>query len=110
MIEAALGKLAESPDRERPEVKAIHEDVVRHYRTRLGALERARGGSRVFSQQHGLFEDVTRDLREAERAAAVQLRDQDRISDDILRALLRDLDLLDARSSAAYPEEIDQPN
>ena len=107
MIEAALRKLEASPGRENPEVKATYDDVARHYRIRLAALERAGGGGRVFSQQHDLFEKLTSELRNAERAAAIQMRDQDRISDGVLRELLRELDLLDARPSAPYPEQAD---
>jgi hypothetical protein len=44
----------------------------------------------------------------AERVAAVQLRDQDRISDEVLQKLLRELDLQDARPLASYPEESDE--
>jgi CPA1 family monovalent cation:H+ antiporter len=108
MIQAALTKLEQSPDRERPETKAIADDVVRHYRLRLAALERAQGGGRVFSQQQDLFEKFTKELRDTERAAAIGLRDQDRISDDVLRTLLRELDLLDARPDTPYPEVRDE--
>ena len=104
MTEAVLRKLEESPDRENPETKATYDDVARHYRIRLAALERSPGGSRVFSQQQDLFEELTTALRAAERAAAIQLRDQDRISDGVLRGLLRELDLLDARPGAPHPE------
>ncbi len=110
MIEAALRKLGENSDGDESRNKAIYDDIARHYRQRLAALERALGGGRVFSQQHDLFEKLTSELRSAERAAAVQLRDQDRISDDVLRTLLRELDLLDARPGARYPEEDDDSN
>jgi CPA1 family monovalent cation:H+ antiporter len=105
MIQAALRRLEESPDRKKPAFKAVHEDVARHYRLRQGALERELGGGRVFSEQHDFSQRIERDLRDAERAAAVQLRDQDRISDEVLQRLLRELDLQDARPLASYPEE-----
>ena len=107
MIEAALNKLETSPDRDSPHAKAIYEDVARHYRVRLGALERLQGGGRVFSQQHDLFEQLSRELRNAERTAAIQLRDQNRISDEVLRELLRELDLLDVRPVHLYPDDVD---
>lgn len=105
MIEAALRALEASPGRTTPAMKEVHDDVARHYRLRQGALERSLGAGRVFSEQHDLSERIERELRDAERAAAVQLRDQDRISDEILQKLLRELDLLDARPLASYPEE-----
>jgi CPA1 family monovalent cation:H+ antiporter len=104
MIEAALRKLEEDASRDNPEMTAIYEDVTKHYRLRLIALERAQGAGRVFSRQHDLFEELARDLRNAERATAIQLRDHDRISDEVLRSLLRELDLLDARPGMVYPE------
>jgi CPA1 family monovalent cation:H+ antiporter len=105
MNEAALRNLEKRPDRDNPEMKAVYDDVISHYRLRRAALERAHDGDRVSSLQQDPFEKLTRELRDAERAAAVQLRDQDRISDEVLRGLLRELDLLDARPSAPEPEE-----
>jgi monovalent cation/hydrogen antiporter len=98
MIEAALRKLEEIPDREEPVMKGIHDDLAKHYRIRHGALERAQGAGRVFSEQHDLFERTARELRDTERVSAVLLRDQDRISDEVLQKLLRELDLQDARA------------
>jgi CPA1 family monovalent cation:H+ antiporter len=97
MIEAALSTLEESPDREDPEMKAIYDDVADHYRLRLPVLDNVRAGGQPGSEKNDHFEQITRRLRKEERAAAVQLRDQDRISDEVLRGLLRELDLLDAR-------------
>ncbi|HEY2842104.1 MAG TPA: Na+/H+ antiporter [Bryobacteraceae bacterium] len=105
MIEAALQRLEETPAREQPSARAILEDLGKHYRIRHAALERVEGAGRVFSEQHDLFESVARDLRSAERASAIRLRDQDRISDETLQKLLRELDLQDARVATAYPED-----
>jgi monovalent cation/hydrogen antiporter len=108
MIEAALRKLEEIPDREEPVMKGIHDDLAKHYRIRHGALERAQGAGRVFSEQHDLFERTARELRDTERVSAVLLRDQDRISDEVLQKLLRELDLQDARALASYPERAEE--
>jgi monovalent cation/hydrogen antiporter len=108
MIEAALRKLEEIPDREEPVMKGIHDDLAKHYRIRHGALERAQGAGRVFSEQHDLFERTARELRDTERVCAVLLRDQDRISDEVLQKLLRELDLQDARALASYPERAEE--
>ena len=108
MIEAALRKLEEIPDREEPVMKGIHDDLAKHYRIRHGALERAQGAGRVFSEQHDLFERTARELRDTERVSAVLLRDQDRISDEVLQKLLRELDLQDARPLASYPEKAEE--
>jgi plasmid maintenance system killer protein len=110
MIEAALGKLEESPDRLEPEMKAIYDDVANHYRLRLPALDGAPREGQLRSQKNESFEQLARRLRDEERAVAVQLRDQDRISDGVLRGLLRELDLLDARHSASHPKGRDDSN
>jgi len=96
MIEAALSRLEESPDRHAPEMKEIYDDVAGHYRLRLSAFGQEDGSRAGHSEEHGHFERISRRLRDEERAAAVLLRDQDRISDEVLRGLLRELDLLDA--------------
>ena len=99
MIDAALGKLGEIPDLKDPNMSEIYEDVTNHYRLRRTALDGAEGRDGVErSDPNDRFELITRRLRDVERATAVQLRDQDRISDEVLRGLLRELDLLDARN------------
>ena len=97
MIEAALSTLDQSPDRQDPEVKMIYDDLADHYRQRLPAFTDAQDDGGIRSQKSETFEHVAKRLRDEERAAAVRLRDQDRISDEVLRGLLRELDLLDAR-------------
>jgi len=99
MIEAALSKLDQSPDRHQPEMKEIYDDVASHYRQRLPSFGDADGAFERHSDEHRQIEQIWRRLRDEERAAAVLLRDQDRISDEVLRGLLRELDLLDARDS-----------
>jgi CPA1 family monovalent cation:H+ antiporter len=97
MVEAALGELQKSPEREFAELKTIYEDVESHYRARLVAANNAIEGKAGEGGTVNLYEQITRRYRVVERAAAIKLRDQDRISDEVLRDLLRNLDLLDAR-------------
>lgn len=104
MIEAALRKLETSPDRLDPEVKEIYDDAATHYRLRLPAFGKPPADGDSHSDQHHRFEQISRQLRDEERAAAVLLRDQERISDEVLRGLLRELDLLDAHHSASHPK------
>jgi CPA1 family monovalent cation:H+ antiporter len=102
MIEAALSKLESSPDRLNPEMKEIYDDAATHYRLRLPAAEEPHKKKYSHSEQHHRFEQISRRLRDEERAAAILLRDQDRISDEVLRGLLRELDLLDAHHTASH--------
>ena len=105
MINAALKELEESPDRADPEVSEIYEDVASHYYGRLVA-------SRIPTQMRAsclsrmtTSENVSRRLRDRERAVAIELRDQDRINDEVLRDLLRELDLLDVRQTGGLVHE-----
>jgi CPA1 family monovalent cation:H+ antiporter len=98
MTDAALRRLEQFEDRSNPDLKEIYDDIAGHYRLRLPTLDAAEKEPVNFHQQDR-FEQLARTLREVERQAAIELRDQDRISDDILRGLLRELDLLDARQS-----------
>jgi hypothetical protein len=99
MVEAALTELQKSPEREFPELKGIYEDVESHYQARLTAAIDAVEGKSGPTGMVNLYEQVTRRYRVVERSAAIKLRDQDRISDEVLRDLLRNLDLLDARGN-----------
>jgi Na+/H+ antiporter len=109
MIDTALSKLEESTDREKPEMKVIYDDVESHYRLRLQALERGERQNRLDPGKQDQFEQLAKYFRDAERAAAIQLRDQDRISDEVLRTLLRELDLLDARDNVRFPDKKGDP-
>jgi len=109
MIDTALSKLEESTDREKPEMKVIYDDVESHYRIRLQALERGERENRLDPRKQDQFEQLAKYFRDAERAAAIQLRDQDRISDEVLGTLLRELDLLDARDNVGFPDKKGDP-
>jgi monovalent cation/hydrogen antiporter len=108
IIEAALTRLEEIDGSDTPAMKAVRDDVANHYRVRLSALELKGVGTQALSQQNQMFETLTSELRNAERAAAVQLRDQERIGDEVLRTLLLELDLMDARPTPQHAG--DSPN
>jgi monovalent cation/hydrogen antiporter len=97
MIEAAIRELENSDDRRSPEMSGVYDDVASHYRARLTSLDEVEREEKATSQELR-FEELSRRLRNVEREAAIELRDQDRISDEVLRGLLRELDLMDARN------------
>ena len=99
MISAALKALEESPDRSDPDLNHVYDDVASHYQSRLTTLQQADEVCAVPSPEQDHFENVSRRLRDRERAVAIELRDQDRINDEVLRELLRELDLLDVRQT-----------
>ncbi len=97
LIDAALQRLRERTDCRDPKSTSVCDDVAHHYQTRLTALAAGLNEDQEAAREGALYETLTIELRKAEREAAVRLRDQDRINDEVLRKLLRELDLLDAR-------------
>ena len=102
MIEAGLKRLNAAPDRTARDAKPVYDDLENHYRERLSALNNAPCDEQSPAQPDDRFEHVARRLRDAERAAAIELRDQNRIGDETLRNLLHELDLLDVRDDARH--------
>lgn len=105
VLEAALARLEELRAREAdpaPDVAAIYDDLQQHYQQRLAAA-RARlagGGASVHAGRHARRE-LVRELLRAERETAIRLRDEHRISDDVLRRIEHEMDLSEARLAPA---------
>ena len=77
----------------------IYEDKMRHYRTRATLL--AAGGEQPKQKREvavARYErNLTQELRALERSTAVSLRNEDKINDELLRTIERELDLMEAR-------------
>ncbi len=100
MIEAALKHLQEISERDGEQFRPIYDDLAVHYQRRLAALtssEKAEEGG-TMTDHHGQYLRLDRELRKAEFATAIKLRDQNRINDELLRKLQRELDLAEARA------------
>src|SRR5581483_2166591 len=96
-IESALEtieRIRKEGDRQQAE---IYDQLERYYRRRLAVLEDAATPDSLSSQETGYRHLIAQQLRDAERAAALKLRDENKIHDEVLRTLERELDLLDAR-------------
>ena len=102
MIGAGLEALGRMRSQDRPEFDAIYDDLAQHYQRRLRALEDTNNSDNAADEispaQEQRYGEITQKLREAERAAALKLRDENEISDAVLRRLEGELDLLDMRS------------
>ncbi len=98
MISAALQSLDQikrESGRERPD---SHEQLERYYRGRLALLEERTSENGDPSEgQYERQNSLAQQLRAIERSVALQLRDESKIHDEVLRTLERELDLLDAR-------------
>ena len=102
VIEAALEHLEKSRIKDGPETTEVYKDLEQHYRHRLsilsdGAEANGESAGTVFYRR---FVDLSRELLHVERRTAVRLRNERRISDELLRELERELDLNEARLAA----------
>jgi len=102
MIEAGLQHLEEQRTGDKPEYAPVYDDLVLHYEHRLAALTacyNTDGG--MPAEHHERHQTLAEALRRIENARAIELRDQDRISDEVFRTLQRELDLLSAQNAAS---------
>jgi monovalent cation/hydrogen antiporter len=95
MTAAALESLERLRSQSGREHTEIYDHLERYYRRRLELLEHAQLDSAAPPQID--YVSLARQLRSIERAIALKLRDEDKIHDEVLRALEHELDLLDAR-------------
>jgi CPA1 family monovalent cation:H+ antiporter len=98
MIQAALEELDRMREEAGGEPDEVQQHLQRYYRRRLATLQR----NEVDGPGHATlptseYESIGQRLRAVERSVALKLRDENKIHDEVLRALERELDLLDAR-------------
>ncbi len=99
MISAALKALHRLRKEGTEEQKDIFDPLESFYRHRLLSIERDHKNSSNSEESEYLDRRryVAQELRNVERSVALQLRDQNKIHDEVLRRLEHELDLLDAR-------------
>jgi CPA1 family monovalent cation:H+ antiporter len=99
ILEAALEHLDQARKGNAPGTAEAYDDLSQHYRHRLAALSESgdEAEERSPSAFYQRFVELSRELLRVERHTAVQLRNQRRISDELLRELERELDLHDAQ-------------
>jgi CPA1 family monovalent cation:H+ antiporter len=94
LLETALAKLASlRGEKEGQHLEAL-ERLEEYYQRRLRLLEST--GPAAQESDH-LYSTVAQELRNVERTVANHLRAQNKIHDEVLRKLERELDLVDAR-------------
>jgi monovalent cation/hydrogen antiporter len=101
MVEAALAYLEQSREDTPEEFAPVYDELIRLQRRRLNALESneaAESGSRPEDYQR--WRDLTRQVGAIQRATVLLLRNQNKINDEVMRKLERELDLNEARLSA----------
>jgi Na+/H+ antiporter len=101
IVQAALAYLEDARSKGDPESAETYEDLAQHYRHRLATLSGdGDGDDGVNPNFYKHFINLSRELLRVERRTAVQLRNQHRISDELLRDIEHELDLGEARLRA----------
>jgi CPA1 family monovalent cation:H+ antiporter len=98
-IEAALAHLQEirSADPSEPEV---YDDLAQHYEHRLASVS-GQGQDAASADRYLRYLDRSRVLLDVERRTALRLRDDGRITDEVLRQMEREFDLSETQLIAA---------
>ena len=81
--------------RRSPRWAGFYDDLAQHYRERLEALADSPDGNGP--EGHRKYVDLLREVMQVERETAIRLRNEGRISDEVLRLIEHDLDLREAR-------------
>ena len=98
-LEAALSHLGDARAKDDPGFTGVYDDLAQHYRDRLNGLSTPDGEDDGSGKAREKYEELTRELLQVEREAALRLRNEGRISDEVLRQLEHDVDLREARYS-----------
>jgi monovalent cation/hydrogen antiporter len=98
MVEAALAYLEHGREDAVDEAAPVYEELIRLYRRRLNNLVNDRSGelgSRPEDYQQ--WRELSQQVRAIQRATVLHLRNQNKINDEVMRRLERELDLTEAR-------------
>jgi monovalent cation/hydrogen antiporter len=102
MIEAALAYLEQGREDTPEEFAPVYDELIRIHRRRLNVLNSdssAETGSRP--EDYERWRDLSRQVGSIQRATVLLLRNQNKINDEVMRKLERELDLNEAKYSAS---------
>jgi CPA1 family monovalent cation:H+ antiporter len=97
MLQGALDELDRMKEENGGALTEIEAQMQRFYQQRLAFLHNHANGDGSIPMSTTEYESIGQRLRAVERSIALKLRDENKIHDEVLRSLERELDLLDAR-------------
>jgi monovalent cation/hydrogen antiporter len=98
ILKAALQYLEEVRENAKPELAEVYDDLSQHYRARLASLNEDNSADGLAeAMSYNQYVELSRKLLKIERQTAVQLRNERRISDELLRELEHELDLSESK-------------
>lgn len=101
VIQAALEHLEQARSKNAALSSALYDDLAKHYHMRLASLARDDGESGMSAEEYERYIELSRDLLNSERDAALRLRAEGRIDDNVLREIEHELDLTQMRLKRA---------
>jgi len=107
VLEATLARLEELRSADPSGSTEVYDDLARHYRHRLiviGGHGREQDGP--YARDYFRYLDLSRALLNVERRTALRLRDEGRVADEVLREMEHELDLSEARLTAAMDNQL----
>ena len=96
VTQAAVSHLEAARLKDTDAAREVYEDILGHYRQRLASLQPGDQNPEG-SLHHQRLMEISRDAEQIERQTAVQLRNEGRINDAVLRKIERELDLNETR-------------
>ncbi len=103
MLDAALAYLQAARESDRPEFRPVYDELIRiqkHHMNLLPGMRRVDTG--YTPQDYALYQELSHSIRGLQRAALLNLRNQNKINDEVLRRLEQELDLFELR----YADEV----
>lgn len=95
VTQAAVSHLEDAKSRDRDESAAFYEDLMHHYHERLATLRWDANPTDLAGQER--YIELSLETLRIERETAIQLRNEGRINDTVLRRIERELDLSETR-------------
>jgi CPA1 family monovalent cation:H+ antiporter len=98
MTNSALSHLEAARGRDSPEFTGVYDDIAHHYGQRLASLTgESADGDGMSNKQLERYHALLAESLQIERKTAVQLRNEGRINDEVLRKIEYELDLSETR-------------
>jgi len=102
MVDAALAYLEQARDADKPEFRAVYDDLIRYERHRRNAFAGTDSADTGFRREdYERFRELSQNVRALQRATILNLRNHDEIDDEVMRRLEHELDLIEARYAVA---------
>jgi monovalent cation/hydrogen antiporter len=102
VLEATIAQLEDVRRSDTAGIDALYDDLARHYEHRLASMNGGRAEQSAESVGHySRYLEISREFLDVERSNALRLRNEGRITDEMLREMEHEMDLDEARLTAA---------